>query len=78
LVQRGQEKMLPKSKAAVAAYIAIGLYRLCWILYCCAIQPLLVICAMVVLPPIAFFCAGLAEKVYPISAVSAVFIVFHL
>jgi hypothetical protein len=30
------------------------------------------------MPPIAFFCAGVAEKVYPISAVSIVFLVFHL
>jgi hypothetical protein len=78
LVRRGQEKTLPKNKAAIAAYIAIGLYWLCWVLYFCAIQPLPVIYAMVVLPPIAFFCAGLAEKVYPVSVASAAFVVFHL
>jgi len=78
LVQRGQEKSLPKSKTAFAAYAAIGLYWICWILYFFAIQPLLLIYAMVVVPPIAFFCAGVAEKVYPISGVSAVFLVFHL
>ena len=78
LVQRGQEKTLPKNKTAIAAYTAIGLYWICWILYFCAIQPLPIIYAMVVLPPIAFFCAGVAEKVYLISGVSAVFLTFHL
>ena len=78
LVQRGKEKMLPKSMTAITAYAAIGLYWICWILYFCAVQPLPIIYAMVVLPPIAFFCAGVAERVYPISGVSAVFLVFHL
>ncbi|MBS3977937.1 MAG: hypothetical protein KGZ75_14635 [Syntrophomonadaceae bacterium] len=78
LVQRGQEKRLPKSKTAIAAYTAIGMYWICWLLYFYTVQPLSVIYAMVILPPIAFFCAGVAEKVYPISAVSIVFLVFHL
>jgi hypothetical protein len=78
LVQRGHEKALPKNKAAIAAYAAIGLYWLCWVLYFCFVQPLPVIYAMVVLPPIAFFCASVAENVYPISVVSTVFLVFHL
>jgi hypothetical protein len=78
LVQRGQEKTLPKGKTAIIAYAAIGLYWLCWVLYFCTIQPLPVIYAMVVLPPIAFFCAGLAEKAYPVSAISTAFAVFHL
>lgn len=51
---------------------------LIFLCYYCTVQPLSVIYAMVVLPPIAFFCAGVAEKVYPISAVSIVFLVFHL
>jgi hypothetical protein len=33
---------------------------------------------MVVLPPIAFFFAGIAEKVYPISVASVIFLIFHL
>lgn len=78
LVRRGQEKSLPKNKSAIVGYAAIGLYWVCWILYFCSVQPLPVIYAMVVLPPLAFFCAGIAEKVYPISAVSAAFVVFHL
>ena len=63
---------------AILAYSGIALYWLCWVLYFCGIQPNAVIYAMVILPPAAFFCAGLAEKVYPISAVSALFLVFHL
>jgi len=78
LVRRGQEKTLPKGMTAIAAYAAIGLYWICWILYFCAVQPLPIIYAMVVLPPIAFFCAGVAERIYPISGISAVFLVFHL
>jgi len=78
LVQHRREKRLPKSKTAIAAYAAIGLYWICWILYFCGVQPLPVIYAMVVLPPVAFFSAGVAEKVYPVSAASAVFLVFHL
>ena len=77
LVRRGQEKRLPKSKTAIVAYVIIGLYWLCWFLYFRAIQPLPIIYAMVVLPPIAFFCAGIAEKVYPISGASVAFLVFH-
>ena len=78
LVQKGQEKTIPKNGFTVAGFAAIALYWLCWVLYFCAVQPLPVIYAMVILPPAAFFCAGLAEKVYPISAVSAVFLGFPL
>ena len=78
LVCKGKEKIIPKNGFAIAGFIAIALYWLCWALYFCAIQPLPVIYAMVILPPAAFFCAGLAEKLYPISAVSAVFLGFHL
>jgi len=78
LVRKGQEKTIPKGGFAIAAFGAIALYWLCWILYFCAIQPLPVIYAMCFLPPAAFFCAGIAEKVYPASAASAVFLVFHL
>ncbi|MDR1152261.1 MAG: hypothetical protein LBK72_07280 [Bifidobacteriaceae bacterium] len=78
LIQRGHEKEFPRGKAAIAAYAAIGLYWLCWALYFCEVQPLFVIYAMVVLPPIAFSCAGLAERVFPVSILSAVFAVFHV
>ena len=78
LVQKGQEKTIPKNGFAVASFAAIALYWLCWALYFCAVQPLPVVYAMVILPPTAFFCAGIAERVYPISAVSVVFLGFHL
>ena len=78
LVRRGQEKKIPKTKFSLIGFGAIALYWLCWILYFCAVQPLAVIYAMVVLPPIAFFCVGIAEKVYPISLASALFLGFHL
>ena len=78
LTVRGNEKNIPRNKSAAISFTAIGLYWLCWIFYFCAIQPLPVIYAMVALPPIAFFCAGAAEKVYPISAASAIFLAFHL
>jgi hypothetical protein len=78
LVVRGQELIIPKNRFAVVAFTAIALYWLCWVLYFCAVQPLPVIYAMVVLPPIAFFCAGAAERAYPICAASALFVCFHL
>ena len=78
LVCKGNEKTIPKGGFAIVGFIAIALYWLCWILYFCAVQPLPVVYAMVILPPVAFFCAGIAEKVYPISAASAVFLAFHL
>jgi hypothetical protein len=78
LVRREHERTLPRNKTAIIAYTAIGLYWACWALYFCAVQPLPLIYAMVLLPPIAFFCAGLAERVYPISITSAAFAVFHL
>jgi hypothetical protein len=78
LVRRGQELRLPRGAAVIIAYAAIGLYWICWILYFRSVQTIPVIYAMVVLPPISFFCAGLAEKVYLVSAASAVFAVFHL
>ena len=78
LVRRGKERRMPKGKAAAAAYAAIGLYWVCWMLYFCAVQPLPIIYAMCALPPVAFFCAGIAERVYPVSAVSAAFFAFHL
>jgi len=78
LVVRGQERTIPRGTFAYISFGAIAIYWLCWVLYYGAIQPTPVIYAMVILPPVAFFCAGVAEKVYPISAVSAVFLGFHL
>ena len=78
LVSRGHEKTIPKNKFSTVSFAAIALYWLCWVLYFCAVQPLPVIYAMAALPPVAFFCAGVAEKVYPISVVSAVFLTFHM
>jgi hypothetical protein len=78
LVQRGEEKTFPKNKFAILSYIIIGLYWTCWILYFCNIQPLPIIYLMVILPPIAFFFTGMAEKVYPISIVSIIFLLFHM
>jgi len=78
LVQKGQEKVMPKNVFAYLSFAAIALYWLCWVLYFCAVQPLPVIYAMVILPPVAFFCAGIAEKVYPISAASVIFLAFHV
>jgi drug/metabolite transporter (DMT)-like permease len=78
LVDKTQKRNIPQNGWAIAAFIAIALYWLCWALYFSGIQPNPVIYAMVILPPIAFFSAGAAEKVWPISAVSIVFLVFHL
>ena len=78
LVNQTQARRIPKGGWAVAGFICIALYWLCWMLYFAGTQPLPIIYAMVVLPPMAFFSAGMAEKVWPISAVSAVFLLIHL
>ncbi|MCL2698489.1 MAG: hypothetical protein FWE74_10485 [Oscillospiraceae bacterium] len=78
LVNKTQKKFTVKSVPVCVCFTAIGFYWLCWILYFCAVQPLPLIFAMVVLPPIAFFCAGIAKKVYLISVVSTVFLIFHI
>ena len=77
LVSKGQEKTIPKGGFTIASFVAIALYWLCWVLYFSTVQPLPVIYTMVVLPPVAFFCSGIAEKVYPISAVSVMFLGLH-
>jgi len=74
---RGKRKSIPPGVPAILCFAAIALYWACWALYYAGIQPNPVIYAMVLLPSAAFFFAGVAEKVYPISAVSAVFLVFH-
>jgi len=78
LVNKTQTSKIPHSSLAVAGFIAIALYWLCWSLYFLGIQPNPVIYAMVILPPVAFFSAGAAEKIWPVSAASAVFLAFHL
>lgn len=78
LVNKTQTPKIPHGNWTVAGFMAIALYWLCWVLYFAGIQPNPVIYAMVILPPVAFFSAGAAEKIWPISAVSAVFLVFHL
>jgi len=78
LVVKGQEFKLPKNKWAHFSYIGIAIYWLCWVLYFMHIQYLPIIYLMVIIPPIAFFFAGMAEKVYPISILSLIFLFFHL
>ena len=78
LVNKTVANRIHRNHTAIAGFIAITLYWLCWALCFSRIQPNAVLYAMVILPPVAFFCAGLAEKVWPISAASAVFLVFHM
>ena len=78
LVGKTQTRIIPMGSWAIATLIAIALYWLCWTLYFTGIQPYPVIYAMVILPPAAFFSAGVAEKVWPISAASVMFLIFHL
>jgi len=78
LVDKTQEKKIPQCWLTIVSFAAIALYWLCWVLYYCAIQQLPVIYAMVILPPAAFFCAGTAQKVYPVSSASVLFLMFHL
>jgi hypothetical protein len=78
LVNNTQAGKFPHSGWTIAGFIAIALYWLCWAFYFAGIQPHFVIYAMVVLPPVAFFSAGAAKKVWPVSVVSAVFLAFHL
>ena len=78
LVNKKQKRGIPGNRWAVSGFVAIALYWLCWMMYFTGVQPYPVIYAMVVLPPIAFFCAGVAEKVLPISIASIFFFIFHL
>jgi hypothetical protein len=78
LVNQTQKKIVTAGLVTKASLALIGLYWLCWVFYFCEIQPLPVIYAMVVLPPLAFFLAGIAKKVYLIAAVSFIFLGFHL
>jgi hypothetical protein len=78
LVNKTQAAKIPRGRWAAAGFIALALYWLCWGLYFAGLQSNPIIYAMVILPPVAFFSAGLAADIWPVSAVSAVFLVFHL
>jgi hypothetical protein len=78
LVNKTQASGIPHGSWTTASFAAIALYWVCWVLYFAGIQPVPVIYAMVILPPVAFFSAGAAERIWPISATSVVFLVFHL
>ena len=78
LVNKTHTRIIPMGSWAIATLIAIALYWFCWTLYFTGTQPYPVIYAMVILPPAAFFSAGVAEKVWPISAASVIFLIFHL
>jgi len=78
LMNKSQTRGILKNRWAAAGFVALSLYWLCWMMYFAGVQAYPVIYAMVALPPIAFFSAGAAEKVWPISAASVIFLVFHL
>ena len=78
LRNRERPETLPRGASSLAAYVAIALYWVCWALYFAGVQANPVLYLMVVLPPVAFFLAGVAQRVWPISAASVVFLVFHL
>jgi len=78
LINKTVPNRLHRSAPAIISYIAIALYWLCWGFYFAGVQGNIVLYPMVILPPVAFFCAGLAGKVWPTSAASAVFLVFHM
>jgi len=75
--RRNTYKLVPAGIPTIVCFAAIALYWGCWALYYAGIQATPVIYAMVLLPVTAFFFAGVAEKVTPISAVSAAFLAFH-
>ncbi len=76
-VSESNTSIVPRNLWTIASFTAILLYWCCWVLYYAGYQGNLVIYAMVLLPPVGFALAGIAEKVYLISALSAVFLVFH-
>lgn len=77
LVNKTQTQSIPHGGWMVASFLSIALYWLCWVVYFAGTQPTPMIYAMVILPPVAFLCAGAAEKIWPIPLTSAVFLVFH-
>ena len=78
LVNKTRVNKIQRNVPAMIGYAAIAFYWLCWVLYFMGIQPNTVIYAMVIIPPVAFFTAGLAERVWPVSAASTLFLGFHL
>lgn len=78
LVNKTVPNVIHRNRPALVGFIAIALYWVFWVLYFNGIQPNAVIYAMVILPGVAFFSAGLAAKVWPVLAASVAFIVFHL
>jgi len=78
LVNKTVPQKIHRSAPAIVGFAAIALYWLCWVLYFAGIQSNAVLYSMVLLPPVAFFCAGLAQKVWPVSAASAMFLAFHI
>lgn len=78
LVNRKQMQRIPHGGWMVAGFLSIALYWLCWVAYFAGIQPTPIIYAMVILPPVAFFCAGVAQRTWPVPVISVVFLAFHL
>ncbi|HBG10338.1 MAG: hypothetical protein ACOX46_12120 [Limnochordia bacterium] len=78
LVSREQvEAALPKGIPAVLSLAAIALYWAGWACYYAGVQNDFIVYSLVVLPPLSFFCAGLAKRVAVISVTSLIFLVFH-
>jgi len=78
LVSGVKRQRILENRWGIVSFVSIALYWLCWMLYFAGVQPYPVIYSMVILPPFAFFSAGIAERVWLISAVSAAFLVFHI
>ncbi|MCK9524572.1 MAG: hypothetical protein M0R49_01410 [Limnochordia bacterium] len=78
LVGGNDQRLIPRGKPTILALGAILLYWVCWILYYAGMQGNVVIYSMVVLPPIAFFLAGIAKRVSIISIAAMLFVVFHI
>ena len=78
LVNKSGGGVIPNNIWSIVCVVNMLLYWLCWVLYYAGCQNNAVIYAMVLLPVIGFFSAGIAESVYPISIVSVAFLVFHI
>lgn len=78
LVGKNDDELMPRGRSAAFAFGAILLYWFFWVLYYAGMQGNVVLYSMVVLPPIAFFLAGLAKKVSIISITALLFVVFHV
>jgi len=78
LVSSAKRQKIMESRWGIASLVFIAMYWLCWMLYFAGVQPYPVIYAMVILPPFAFFSAGIAVRVWLISVASTAFLVFHI